>query len=135
MMDEVGRAMHLAIDAIATAIRRSEQAIVKFAPGTAQHSLLLHRIRALETAKALLSMETGDRRPLDLLDEDLRNAVAPLISLLHKSEKARTKLATGTWQAVMLDEEIAAMRTAMPLLTKALDQINGGVGLMPTAER
>jgi len=115
-----------AIEVIASTIRRSEQAIVKFLPGTSHHSLLLHRIRALKTAKALLTRETGGHGRIEVLDEELRNAVAPLISLLHKSEKARTNLATSSWQAVMLDEEVAALRTAMPILTKALDQINGG---------
>jgi len=126
MMDEGGHDMPFAMIAIASAIRRSELAIVKFVPGTSPHSLLLRRIQALKTAEALLTREMGDHGRIEVLDEDLRNAVAPLTSLLHKSEKARTKLATGTWQAVMLEGQIAALRTAMPLLTKALGQINGG---------
>ncbi len=124
--DAGAKAMTAAIAAIATAIRRSQQAIVRFAPGTSHHSLLIHRIRALQTASVLLSMQTGERPVSNVPDEDMRNAVAPLTSLLHKSEKARMKLSAGSWQAVMLDEQTAALRTALAVMTDALEQINGG---------
>ena len=33
--------------------------------------------------------------------EDLKNALAPINSLIRKSEKAQTKLAEGTWQQII----------------------------------
>lgn len=124
MMNEMDHDLTPAIEAIASALRRSELAIAKFFPGTSQHSLLNHRITALKIALMLLSGEAEDRTPADIGGDDLRNAVPPLTSLLRKSEKARTKLAQGTWQGAMLDRQIAAIRTALPLLTKMLDQID-----------
>ncbi|HAQ56958.1 MAG TPA: hypothetical protein DCR44_06145 [Acholeplasmatales bacterium] len=128
MKDDTNHEWTVAIEAIASAIRRSETALAKFLPGTSQHTLLTRRIQALGTAGSMISIEAGDSRPVRRSDDDLRNAAAPLTSLLHKSEQARTKLAAGTWQAAMLDRQIAAIRTVLPLLTKALDQRNGGSG-------
>jgi hypothetical protein len=37
---------------------------------------------------------------------------APIASLIAKSEKARQKLASGTWQHTMLGENLDALRIA-----------------------
>jgi len=50
------------------------------------------------------------------MTDEIREARAPLASLLSKSEKARQKVAPGTWQQTMLDDNIAALRVALPLI-------------------
>ena len=35
--------------------------------------------------------------------EDLKNALAPINSLIRKSEKAQTKLAEGTWDLTIIE--------------------------------
>jgi hypothetical protein len=47
---------------------------------------------------------------------DIREALPPIASLMSKSEKARTKLAPGTWQHIMLNENITALRIASALM-------------------
>lgn len=49
---------------------------------------------------------------------DIERALTPIASLLSKSEKAREKLAPGTWQHTMLTENIAALRLATALMTR-----------------
>jgi hypothetical protein len=122
------------IDAIATAIRRSEQAILSFSPGVSPHTLLNRRVRALQIAGSLLADEADGLQTSDVEDDELRNAVAPLTSLLCKSEKALSKLAPKTWQATMLEGQIKAIRIALPLLTQALDHSKGGSASKPAAE-
>jgi hypothetical protein len=41
----------------------------------------------------------------------------PIASLIAKSDKARQKLAPGTWQHTMLGENLAALRIAAALLS------------------
>lgn len=48
--------------------------------------------------------------------DELRGALAPLASLLSKSEKAQLKVAADTWQHAMLADNIRALRMALPLL-------------------
>lgn len=53
-------------------------------------------------------------RPTEALQDVLR----PLASLLSKSEKAQRKLAPGTWQHTMLQNNLHALRLAVALLGK-----------------
>ncbi|HUR62454.1 MAG TPA: hypothetical protein VM286_08850 [Candidatus Thermoplasmatota archaeon] len=48
--------------------------------------------------------------------DDLAGIVRPLASLASKSEKAQSKLAAGTWQHTMLQEDLAALRIGLALL-------------------
>ena len=48
--------------------------------------------------------------------EDLQQALPPILSLIHKSEKALQKLAAETWQAAMLRENLDALRLARALM-------------------
>ena len=48
---------------------------------------------------------------------ELQAVLRPLASLLGKSEKARQKVAAGTWQHTMLGENIDALTLATALLT------------------
>lgn len=110
------------VEALADMIRRSEEAMAKFAPGTAQHTLQVNRIHALKVADALVKQERGGAHMPSWAQEALEKAVAPLRSLASKSEKALQKLASGTWQKAMLERNLRALHEAMPLLEKALAQ-------------
>lgn len=109
-----------ALRAIASMIARSEKAQEKFVQGTPQHTLQKNRIKALYIALSLIKKE-------DITDkytkEDLEKALAPIASLISKSEKAQQKLVQGTWQYTMLKDNLKALYIASPLLTKALSSV------------
>jgi len=50
---------------------------------------------------------------------EVREALAPLASLLSKSEKAQLKVAPGTWQHTMLGDNTKALRIALALIGEA----------------
>jgi hypothetical protein len=52
----------------------------------------------------------------DYTPEEVRDARAPIASLLSKSEKAQRKVASGAWQHTMLEGNIRALRVALPLI-------------------
>jgi len=52
----------------------------------------------------------------DYADNEIQAALAPISSLISKSEKAQSKLAPGTWQHTRLQENLFALRVAMALL-------------------
>ncbi|MCA9920372.1 MAG: hypothetical protein KC445_20590 [Anaerolineales bacterium] len=47
---------------------------------------------------------------------ELPEALRPIASLISKSQKAQQKLAPGTWQFVMLQENLEALHLALALL-------------------
>ncbi|HWQ76813.1 MAG TPA: hypothetical protein VN441_16020 [Syntrophomonas sp.] len=114
-----------ALQVIASMISRSEKAQEKFVQGTSQHTLQKNRIKALYMASSLITKELSESDDADIFSkEDLDKALAPIASLISKSEKAQKKLAEGTWQYTMLKDNLKALYIASPLLTKALSEIN-----------
>ena len=119
--------MQEALRAIASMISRTENAKGKFVQGTSQHTLQKNRLKALHIASSLVSKELAVRDAVDCYtEEDLKSALAPIASLISKSEKAREKLKQGTWQHTMLSCNLKALHIALPLLTKALSVISAG---------
>lgn len=111
-----------ALEAIASMMDRTRRAETKFAQGTSQHTLQRNRLQALHIAAALLEKSLGTGAAVDVYaQEDLQKALAPITSLISKSEKAQAKLTQGTWQHRMLDNNLKALRLALPLLEAALD--------------
>lgn len=53
----------------------------------------------------------------DNVPADMQEVLRPIASLLSKSEKAQAKVAPGTWQHTMLDDNITALRIAQSLMT------------------
>ncbi len=104
------------VQAITSMIARSEKAQAKFLPGTAQYSLQKNRIKALQVAAALVKGEGTEAFSKD----EMKKSLAPLVSLISKSEKAQTKLQEGSWQYRMLEDNLQALRKALPLLQEAL---------------
>ncbi len=110
-----------ALRAIASMMGRCEKAQEKFAQGTSQHTLQKNRRKALFVASSLIAAELSGGGATDAFTkEELTKALAPIASLIRKSEKAREKLAQGTWQHTMLGDNLKALSIASPLLTKAL---------------
>lgn len=121
------REIEEALRVIDSAIGRSEKAQKKFAQGTAQHTLQKNRIKALLIAASLMSEELAENGGVDQYTrEELEKALAPITSLISKSEKARGKLAQGTWQHTMLSDLLKALYLASPLLAKSLDSTKAG---------
>lgn len=108
------------MQAVKSAIARCEKIQPKFQPGTAQHSLLKNRLRALRAAQRLLSGE-GEDIPV----EDLEAALPPIASILHKTETARRKHPEGSVTYQRLSPTVRAMETVKALLEQALSQRAG----------
>lgn len=125
MDDPTKKDMEEALRSIASMIERGEKAQKKFIQGTSQHTLQKNRIKALNIASSLITKKLAE---IDVTDnfpeEDLKKALAPIASLISKSEKAQQKLTRGTWQYTMLQSNVKALRIASPLLAEALCEIN-----------
>lgn len=125
MDDFTKKDMEEALRAIASMINRTEKSQEKFAQGTSHHTLQKNRLKALHIASSLISKGLAESDDVDCYtEEDLKNALAPITSLISKSEKSRAKLAQGTWQHTMLSNNLKALHIALPLLTKASGEIN-----------
>ena len=119
-MEEALRAMALMID-------RTEKAKEKFVQGTSQYTLQKNRLEALNIASLLILKELADSNVMNHYTKgDIEKALAPISSLISKSEKAQKKLAKGTWQHTMLSNNLKALYIALPLLTKELSGMSDG---------
>ena len=115
-----------ALRAVASMILRTEKSKAKFAQGTPQYTLQRNRLAALHIASSLIAKELRkDSLTNDYTKEDLEKAVAPIASLVSKSEKAQKKLAPGTWQHTMLENNLKALNIASALITKVLNGTEG----------
>ncbi|AGA68237.1 hypothetical protein Desdi_0710 [Desulfitobacterium dichloroeliminans LMG P-21439] len=123
MDDFTKKDMEEALRAITLMISKTKNTKEKFVQGTSQHTLQKNRLKALNIASSLISKELAESDVMDYYTkEDLENALAPIASLISKSEKANEKLAQGTWQHTMLSNNIKALYIASPLLMKALSE-------------
>jgi hypothetical protein len=76
--------------------------VTRFAEGTSQHTLQVNRLNALKVALTISQNESVSK-------EDLTRAVAPLASLISKSEKALMKLKTDSWQAQRMMRNLSVL--------------------------
>jgi len=53
--------------------------------------------------------------------DDMKEALRPIASLISKSAKAQQKLSPGTWQHIMLRDNLKALRIASTLMNKETD--------------
>lgn len=90
MNDFAKEDMKEALRSIAAMIDRSEKAQEKFAQGSSQHTLQKNRIKALYIASSLITKELAESDVTDnFMKVDLEKALAPIASLISKSEKAQ----------------------------------------------
>lgn len=114
-----------ALRAIASMISRTGK--VKFVQGTSQYTLQKNRLKALSIASSLIFKKLAESNDMDCYtEEDLKNALAPIASLISKSEKALKNLTQDTWQYAMLCNNLKALYIASPLLAKALSETDSG---------
>jgi len=123
MNDDTKQNLEEALRVITSMIHRSQKAQEKFSQATPQYTLQKNRIRALDTASALIKKELSENDITEYTKEDLEAAVKPIASLIDKSEKARNKLKQGTWQHTMLGNHLKALYIVSPLLTKVLHEM------------
>ena len=60
-------------------------------------------------------------RAANRTEDELQEALRPIASLISKSEKAQQKLAPGTWQHTMLQDNLKALHIASALMNKEAD--------------
>ena len=92
-----------------------EKFLPKFPEGTSQHSLLKNRIRALQTARELIS---GEGRPSR---EELEFALPRIESMIHKMSKARDKYEPGSRNYKRFDPKVQAMKQVRTAIMQALE--------------
>lgn len=105
-----------AIAVIFTTIANCEKAKIKFSEGTAQHSLLKNRIKALNISKSLLS---GDKA-IKHTNKDLRETLPPIVSIISKTTKAQSKYDMGSSQFNRFEPLIQAMLISKAYIEKEL---------------
>lgn len=92
-----------------------EKFLPKFQEGTSQHSLLKNRIRALQTARELIS---GEGRPSR---EKLEFALPRIESMIHKMSKARDKYEPGSRNYKRFDPMVQSMKQVRTAIMQALE--------------
>lgn len=108
-----------ALRVVTTTIRNCEKIHPKFAEGTAQHTLLKNRIKALYISKSLI---TSDINISKYTNVDLIQALAPVSSIISKCEKAQLKHAEGTAHHIRFQSIIKAMYLSKSLLTDEISK-------------
>ncbi|MGB5959871.1 MAG: phosphoenolpyruvate synthase [Coleofasciculaceae cyanobacterium] len=92
--------------------------------GTKQHEIEPERQnRQALTDEQILQLERIGRKieahfGRDYTTDELQEALRPIASLISKSEKAQQKLAPGTWQHMMLRDNLRALHYASALMNK-----------------
>ena len=92
-----------------------EKFLSKFAEGTSQCSLLRNRIRALQTARELLSGEGKPDR------EELEFALPRIESIIRKTTKVREKYEPGSRNYCRFDPMVRAMEQVYSMLEQKLE--------------
>ncbi|MFU7515474.1 hypothetical protein [Clostridium sp. HCS.1] len=110
-----------AIKIVSSTINNCEKMQPKFAEGTSQHSLLKNRIKALKISNCLLEAD----RNIDIYsNNDLEKALPPVISIINKTEKARSKYREDSNQYKRLTPLIEAMYISKVLIEKEIEERN-----------
>ncbi|SHO52449.1 hypothetical protein [Anaerocolumna xylanovorans] len=95
-----------ALQLISSTIDKCEKMQLKFGEGTSQYSLLKNRIKALYISKDLIENDSNIGM---YTQPDLEKALAPVLSIINKTEKAQIKYGEGTVQYRRFDPIISAM--------------------------
>ncbi|TAH69434.1 MAG: hypothetical protein EWM47_07200 [Anaerolineaceae bacterium] len=109
-----------ALKVVSSSISRCEKMQPKFREGTPQHSLLRNRIKALEISKCLLVDDNNNIQAYTI--DDLEKALAPVISIINKTEKAQSKYEKGSIQYKRFSPSIEAMYIVKSLITDELSK-------------
>ena len=108
-----------ALRVVSSTISNCEKIQPKFHEGTSQHTLLKNRIKALYISKSLIADE-------DIVNtytkKELKEAIAPVSSIISKCEKAQLKFAEGTSHHTRLKSIIKAMYISKSLITDEISK-------------
>jgi len=108
-----------ALGVVSSTISKCEKIQPKFVEGTAQHTLLKNRIKAMYISKFLIIEEPiGDR----YTKEELVEALRPVSSIISKCEKAQLKFVEGTAHHTRFKNIIAAMYISKSLIRDEIDK-------------
>lgn len=119
MKDYSQEALDNALKVVSSSIVKCEKIQPKFKEGTSQFSLLRNRIKALKISKCLIE---NDESIQIYTREDLEKALPPVISIMHKTEKARSKYEEGSTQFKRFSPLIEAMYIAESLITNEISK-------------
>lgn len=108
-----------ALKIISSSISNCEKIHTKFPEGTSQHSLLVNRIKSLKISKSLIE---NDDNIQTYTKYDLEKAFPPVISIIHKTEKAQSKFDEGSTQFKRLSSLIKAMYIANTFITNEISK-------------
>lgn len=105
---------------ITSLMNKSEKAQQKLAPGTWQHTMLRHNLKALRIASALMDEEPHN--PDNFTRGDLQEALRALASMASKTEKALARFSPGTSQHTLQRNRLEALQIAEALVRAEMDQ-------------
>lgn len=108
-----------ALQVISSCICRCEKMQPKFTEGTSQCSLLKNRIKALYISMTLIKREDTI---IVYTGEDLAEALLPVYSIIHKTEKAQSKYEKGTVPFRRFEPMVKAMHIAKAFLEHEMIQ-------------
>lgn len=109
-----------AVTILTNTIHNCEKMQQKFAEGTSQHTLLKNRIKALNISKALL---TNDRT-MTFTVEELREALPPVVSIIHKTARAQNKYEEGSSQFKRFEPLIQAMLISKAFIERRIEALS-----------
>ena len=98
-------------------IQRSERVLPKLKEGSSQQSLVKNRIKALKIAKMACEAHTKMTQLSEIYsNKEIEDAIAPIQSLISKSEKVMLKVKPDSWQYRMIERNISALKYALEIL-------------------
>lgn len=119
MENDSQKELDTAIQVISTTIINCEKLQTEFLVGTSQHSLLKNRIKALYIARALIE---NDNKILLYTKQDIEKSLQPILSIIHKTEKAQMKYKEETVQYKRMSPLINAMHIAKAFIERAMKE-------------
>ena len=105
-----------ALQVIIATMYHCENMQPKFKEGSAQYTLLKNRIAALRVVISLMRQEENGTL------KELKQAQAPIASILQKCTKALSKQEPGSNTHQRLERMIASMKIAQTLIEERIDQ-------------
>jgi len=103
-----------ALRVVSSTISKCEKMQPKFAEGTSQYTLLKNRLKALYISKSLITDESAAFR---YTEEELKEALRPISSIISKCEKVQLKFEEGTSHHTRFKNIIKAMYISKSLIT------------------
>lgn len=110
-----------ALRVVSSTISNCEKIQPKFNEGTSQNTLLKNRIKALYISKSLITEEEIINT---YTKEELKEAIAPVSSIISKCEKAQLKFVEGTAHHTRLKNIIKAMYISKALIADEISKRN-----------